>query len=63
MILEAGAEAAPAAVVRRDLPSNSAWPAENNVNIVALGLRDNTSTIINAYRDTRAKHGFDPDGT
>ena len=45
------------------LPSNSAWPAENHVNIVALGLRDNTSTIINAYRETRAKHGFDPDGT
>jgi alkanesulfonate monooxygenase SsuD/methylene tetrahydromethanopterin reductase-like flavin-dependent oxidoreductase (luciferase family) len=45
------------------LPSNSAWPAENHVNIVALGLRDNTSTIINAYRGTRAKHGFDPAGT
>ena len=45
------------------LPSNSAWPAENHVNIVALGLRDNTSAIIKAYRETRAKHGFDPDGT
>ena len=45
------------------LPGNAAWPAENNVNIVALGLRDNTSAIIKAYRDTRAKHGLDPDGT
>ena len=45
------------------LPSNSAWPAENNVNIVALGLRDNTSAIIKAYRDTRAKQGLDLDGT
>ena len=40
------------------LPSNSAWPAENNVNIVALGLRDNTCAIIKAYRETRAKHGL-----
>ena len=45
------------------LPSNAAWPAENNVNIVALGLRDNTSAIIKAYRETRAKHGLDLDGT
>jgi alkanesulfonate monooxygenase SsuD/methylene tetrahydromethanopterin reductase-like flavin-dependent oxidoreductase (luciferase family) len=45
------------------LPSNAAWPAENNVNIVALGLRDNTQTIIKAYRETRAKHGLAPDGT
>ena len=39
---EAGAEAASAAVVRRHVPENAAWPAENDVNIVALGLRDNT---------------------
>ena len=45
------------------LPSNSAWPAENNVNIVALGLRDNTSAIIKAYRETRAKHGFPAEST
>jgi alkanesulfonate monooxygenase SsuD/methylene tetrahydromethanopterin reductase-like flavin-dependent oxidoreductase (luciferase family) len=45
------------------LPGNSAWPAENHVNIVALGLRDNTQAIIKAYRETRAKHGFDQDGT
>src|SRR3954471_11676354 len=45
------------------LPGNAAWPAENHVNIVALGLRDNTSAIIKAYRDTRTKRGFDPDGT
>jgi alkanesulfonate monooxygenase SsuD/methylene tetrahydromethanopterin reductase-like flavin-dependent oxidoreductase (luciferase family) len=45
------------------LPGNAAWPAENDVNIVALGLRDNTSTIVKAYRDTRSKLGRDPDGT
>ena len=45
------------------LPGNAAWPAENSVNIVALGLRDNTAAIVKAYRDTRAKHRLDPDGT
>ncbi len=45
------------------LTSNSAWPAENNVNIVALGLRDNTCAIIKAYRETRAKHGLPAEGT
>jgi alkanesulfonate monooxygenase SsuD/methylene tetrahydromethanopterin reductase-like flavin-dependent oxidoreductase (luciferase family) len=45
------------------LPGNAAWPAENNVNIVALGLRDNTQAICKAYRDTRAQHGLDPNGT
>jgi alkanesulfonate monooxygenase SsuD/methylene tetrahydromethanopterin reductase-like flavin-dependent oxidoreductase (luciferase family) len=45
------------------LPSNAAWPAENNVNIVALGLRDNTSAIIKAYRETRSKNGLAPEGT
>jgi alkanesulfonate monooxygenase SsuD/methylene tetrahydromethanopterin reductase-like flavin-dependent oxidoreductase (luciferase family) len=45
------------------LPSNAAWPAENHVNIVALGLTDNTSAIIKAYRAARAKHGFAQDGT
>jgi alkanesulfonate monooxygenase SsuD/methylene tetrahydromethanopterin reductase-like flavin-dependent oxidoreductase (luciferase family) len=45
------------------LPGNAAWPAENHVNIVALGLRDNTAAIVAAYRDARSKHGFDGDGT
>jgi alkanesulfonate monooxygenase SsuD/methylene tetrahydromethanopterin reductase-like flavin-dependent oxidoreductase (luciferase family) len=45
------------------LPSNSAWPAENHVNIVALGLGDNTQAIIKAYRDARAQKGFDQNGT
>jgi alkanesulfonate monooxygenase SsuD/methylene tetrahydromethanopterin reductase-like flavin-dependent oxidoreductase (luciferase family) len=45
------------------LPGNAAWPAENHVNVVALGLRDNTQAIIKAYRDTRAQKGFDQDGT
>jgi alkanesulfonate monooxygenase SsuD/methylene tetrahydromethanopterin reductase-like flavin-dependent oxidoreductase (luciferase family) len=45
------------------LPGNAAWPAENNINIVALGLRDNTASIVKAYREARAKHGLDADGT
>jgi alkanesulfonate monooxygenase SsuD/methylene tetrahydromethanopterin reductase-like flavin-dependent oxidoreductase (luciferase family) len=45
------------------LPANAAWPAENNVNIVALGLRDNTQAIVKAYREARAARGLDPDGT
>ena len=45
------------------LPGNAAWPAENDVNIVALGLRDNTSAIIKAYREARAKAGRDAEGT
>jgi alkanesulfonate monooxygenase SsuD/methylene tetrahydromethanopterin reductase-like flavin-dependent oxidoreductase (luciferase family) len=45
------------------LPNNAAWPAENNVNIVALGLRGNTQAIIKAYREARVKHGLAQDGT
>ena len=45
------------------MPPNAVWPAENDVNIIALGLRDNTSTIIKSYRDTRAKLGRTPDST
>jgi alkanesulfonate monooxygenase SsuD/methylene tetrahydromethanopterin reductase-like flavin-dependent oxidoreductase (luciferase family) len=45
------------------LPGNAAWPAENDVNIVALGLRDNTQAIIKAYREARSAKGLDQDGT
>ena len=45
------------------LPSNAGWPAENDVNIVALGLRDHTTAIVTAYRDARTKAGRDPDAT
>jgi len=45
------------------LPSNSAWPAENDVNIIALGLRANTAAIIKAYREARKAKGLDPEGT
>ena len=46
------------------LPGNAAWPAENDVNIVALGLRDNTQRDHRgAIATTRAKHGRDPEGT
>ena len=30
------------------LPGNAAWPAENHVNIVALGLRDHMRTVKNS---------------
>lgn len=45
------------------LPGNADWPAENHVNIVALGLRESTTAVVERYRAVRAKAGFDPDGT
>jgi alkanesulfonate monooxygenase SsuD/methylene tetrahydromethanopterin reductase-like flavin-dependent oxidoreductase (luciferase family) len=45
------------------IPSNAVWPAENHVNIVALGLRDTTSETIKTYRETRKKRGFDLNAT
>src|SRR5688572_10335930 len=45
------------------LPGNADWPAENDVNIVALGLRDNTGAIVERYRATRLKAGRDPEAT
>jgi alkanesulfonate monooxygenase SsuD/methylene tetrahydromethanopterin reductase-like flavin-dependent oxidoreductase (luciferase family) len=45
------------------MPPNAAWPAENDINIVALGLRDNTAAIIKAYRETRVRLGRDPEAT
>src|SRR5262245_2977480 len=45
------------------LPPNADWPAINHVNIVALGLRDNTTAIVERYRAERENHGFDPEGT
>ncbi len=45
------------------LPANAAWPAENHINIVALGLRDTTQATIKAYREARTAKGFDLNGT
>src|SRR5260221_7396941 len=45
------------------LPGKAAWPAENHVNILALGLRDNTQAIIKAYPDARAAKGLGSNGT
>jgi alkanesulfonate monooxygenase SsuD/methylene tetrahydromethanopterin reductase-like flavin-dependent oxidoreductase (luciferase family) len=45
------------------LPGNAPWPAQNNVNIIALGLRDNTAAIVEAYRAARSEAGLDPEGT
>jgi alkanesulfonate monooxygenase SsuD/methylene tetrahydromethanopterin reductase-like flavin-dependent oxidoreductase (luciferase family) len=45
------------------MPGNAAWPAQNHVNIIALGLRDTTQAIVQAYRDARVRSGFDPEAT
>jgi alkanesulfonate monooxygenase SsuD/methylene tetrahydromethanopterin reductase-like flavin-dependent oxidoreductase (luciferase family) len=45
------------------LPGNADWPAQNDVNIVALGLRDNTSAIVARYRAVREQAGRDLEGT
>jgi alkanesulfonate monooxygenase SsuD/methylene tetrahydromethanopterin reductase-like flavin-dependent oxidoreductase (luciferase family) len=45
------------------LPGNAAWPAQNDVNIIILGLRDNSTAIVAAYREARVEAGLDPDGT
>ena len=45
------------------LPNNAAWPAQNNVNIIALGLREHTSAIVDAYCDARTAAGLDLNAT
>jgi alkanesulfonate monooxygenase SsuD/methylene tetrahydromethanopterin reductase-like flavin-dependent oxidoreductase (luciferase family) len=45
------------------LPGNADWPAQNNVNIIVLGLRDNSTACVERYHDARIKAGLDPDGT
>jgi alkanesulfonate monooxygenase SsuD/methylene tetrahydromethanopterin reductase-like flavin-dependent oxidoreductase (luciferase family) len=45
------------------LPGNADWPAQNDVNIIALGLRDNTTAIVERYRHARMAAGRDPDAT
>lgn len=44
-------------------PEGAAWPAQNNVNIVALGLRESTSVVVERYRAARGEAGLDPNGT
>jgi alkanesulfonate monooxygenase SsuD/methylene tetrahydromethanopterin reductase-like flavin-dependent oxidoreductase (luciferase family) len=46
-----------------NLPNSAAWPAENHVNAISLGLREHTVATIKAYRDIRKQRGFDPNGT
>lgn len=45
------------------MPQNADWPAANDVNVIALGLRDTTAAAIAGYRDARKKHGRPLDGT
>ena len=45
------------------LPQNADWPAENHINVVALGLRETTSASVARYRAARERSGHDPDGT
>jgi alkanesulfonate monooxygenase SsuD/methylene tetrahydromethanopterin reductase-like flavin-dependent oxidoreductase (luciferase family) len=46
-----------------NLPPNATWPAENHVNIIVLGLRDSTTAVFKAYREARARKGYDQNGT
>jgi alkanesulfonate monooxygenase SsuD/methylene tetrahydromethanopterin reductase-like flavin-dependent oxidoreductase (luciferase family) len=46
-----------------NFPGSAAWPAENNINTISLGLRESTSAVIAAYRAARTKAGLDPNGT
>lgn len=46
-----------------NLPNAAAWPAENDVNIISLGLTESTSAVIKAYRAARAAKSLAQDGT
>ena len=46
-----------------NLPGNAAWPAENHINIIVLGLSETAGATIKAYREARAGKGFDQNGT
>ena len=46
-----------------NLPGSAAWPAENNINTISLGLRESTSAVVASYRAARVKAGLDPNGT
>jgi alkanesulfonate monooxygenase SsuD/methylene tetrahydromethanopterin reductase-like flavin-dependent oxidoreductase (luciferase family) len=41
------------------LPDHAEWPAQNDVNILALGLRQTVGTIIGRYCAERARFGKD----
>jgi len=45
------------------MPQNADWPAANDVNVIALGLRDTASAAIAGYEDARQRHGRPLDGT
>ncbi len=42
------------------VPDNAAWPAANDVNVVAIGLRDTIKACVDRYHAERAKLGKDP---
>jgi alkanesulfonate monooxygenase SsuD/methylene tetrahydromethanopterin reductase-like flavin-dependent oxidoreductase (luciferase family) len=42
------------------IPDNADWPAENDVNIISLGLRETVVSVMQRYRAARAKAGKDP---
>jgi alkanesulfonate monooxygenase SsuD/methylene tetrahydromethanopterin reductase-like flavin-dependent oxidoreductase (luciferase family) len=45
------------------LPSNADWPAQNDVNVIAIGSREMTTPVVDRYREARVNAGRDPDGT
>ncbi|MGZ5805013.1 MAG: LLM class flavin-dependent oxidoreductase [Xanthobacteraceae bacterium] len=41
------------------IPDNAAWPAQNDVNVVVIGLRDTIKACVARYREEHAKAGKD----
>jgi alkanesulfonate monooxygenase SsuD/methylene tetrahydromethanopterin reductase-like flavin-dependent oxidoreductase (luciferase family) len=42
------------------IPDNADWPAENDVNIISLGLRATVVAVMDRYRAARARAGKSP---
>jgi alkanesulfonate monooxygenase SsuD/methylene tetrahydromethanopterin reductase-like flavin-dependent oxidoreductase (luciferase family) len=42
------------------IPDNADWPAENDVNIISLGLRATVIAVMDRYRAARARAGKSP---
>jgi alkanesulfonate monooxygenase SsuD/methylene tetrahydromethanopterin reductase-like flavin-dependent oxidoreductase (luciferase family) len=42
------------------IPDNADWPAENDVNIISLGLRETVVAVMDRYRAARARAGKSP---
>jgi alkanesulfonate monooxygenase SsuD/methylene tetrahydromethanopterin reductase-like flavin-dependent oxidoreductase (luciferase family) len=45
------------------LPGNADWPAQNDVNVIAIGSREMTTPVVERYREARVNAGRDPNAT